>query len=774
EAKLLNNLVHRNIVEFKRICDDEYALLLEYVYFDFKPFGLRAKVNCLADLLLNLDKNSCANIDKQVFYRAASDVASGLQYLHESGITHRDLKSANILVSNQHYCQLTDPAKIEEISHKTPLICKLTDFGESRSQDIRTNTILYSKTNQVNRGTPVFMAPELLINIKMKQSVEKTTPTEQISSITSEVPITIDDSPDDSDTCQSDLNDFNKKFDFSKTSDSDISNDSLPPAFDKPTQSNSNLKHTPPPKLKSLSAIGQHYNGDESLPVYEWTTTIKCPAEILETLLKPIDDTLICKKVPTAIQHNACFLLDRSSLKNDNDWKCDDLEGFPRWIFIQYLFDGKEHSIEPMVHGNCKRKHSTPYNAYQDAQEEQGGAKYHSARDNSCNLHDVATFCTDPNNVVLHPVNNIVNKLFRVVQSSILFTTLFAPVVNNLHQHDDFYACKRGNLLCENLRTRLLDADDEDDLRAKLLSLKEVEMMNESMLKEARRNAGLGDPPIPYYTNIPESANALIKRGVNFRQNEIADFCHEMGILLSRQKEDVDSAVINKGPYRLAPAFSSFEVSQSDWFKMNTKQREAHLKRFHAKRMSNEANIDCIPSTGRDNTDDACSDVPPPAKLVQLSVDLGDESTSDKIAYMVESQTSKRPHYVDVSSKICSHAIAVAEKVGVTAKYLKWLREKGPARMNVTAMMTFDSSSGTGKKGGKAATARRKGGRTANQPEVTTIIDRSFYGNADGVFSNTTTLHGFPWTFTDGVCSNTTTLPPSVSFSGPSQFCSPM
>ena len=70
------------------------------------------------------------------------------------------------------------------------------------------------------------------------------------------------------------------------------------------------------------------------------------------------------------------------------------LAGFPRWIFIQYLFDGKEHSIEPMVHGNCKRKHSTPYvrikestvstlkskslsqtpkNAYQDAQEEQGG-----------------------------------------------------------------------------------------------------------------------------------------------------------------------------------------------------------------------------------------------------------------------------------------------------------------------------------------------------------------------------------------------------------------
>ena len=282
-----------------------------------------------------------------------------------------------------------------------------------------------------------------------------------------------------------------------------------------------------------------------------------------------------------------------------------------------------------------------------------------------------------------------------------------------------------------------------------------------------------------------------------------------MGILLSRQKEDVDSAVINKGPYRLAPAFSTFEMSQSDWFKMNTKQREAHLKRFHAKIMSNEANIDCIPPTGSDNTDDASSDIHPPAKRVQLSVDLGDESirsvppavltsitekaekllncegsivcapgTSAKVAYMVESQTSKRPHYVDVckngkvtceecpawkASKICSHAIAVAEKVGVTAKYLKWLREKGPARMNVTAMMTFDSSSGTGKKGGKAPTARRKGGRTANQPEVTTIIDRPFYKNTGNLSSDGLSVS------TASQIPSSTILPPPVSFAGPSQ-----
>lgn len=83
------------------------------------------------------------------------------------------------------------------------------------------------------------------------------------------------------------------------------------------------------------------------------------------------------------------------------------------------------------------------------------------------------------------------------------------------------------------------------------------------MLKETRRNAGLGDPPSPYYNNIPESANAMIKRGVNFKESEMTKFCKDMSMLLVRQKVDVDSAVINKGPYRLAPKFSSFEVQQS-------------------------------------------------------------------------------------------------------------------------------------------------------------------------------------------------------------------
>jgi serine/threonine protein kinase len=42
EARLINQLNHANIVEFKGICIDRYqrhALLMEYVCFDFRPIG---------------------------------------------------------------------------------------------------------------------------------------------------------------------------------------------------------------------------------------------------------------------------------------------------------------------------------------------------------------------------------------------------------------------------------------------------------------------------------------------------------------------------------------------------------------------------------------------------------------------------------------------------------------------------------------------------------------------------------------------------------------
>ena len=93
----------------------------------------------------------------------AADIAKGLLHLHEHEIAHRDLKPMNILITNQHYSALQDRQQIKRIKAARPVVCKLADFGESRSQLLQTTGLNDPGTNQVFRGTIAFMAPEILL-----------------------------------------------------------------------------------------------------------------------------------------------------------------------------------------------------------------------------------------------------------------------------------------------------------------------------------------------------------------------------------------------------------------------------------------------------------------------------------------------------------------------------------------------------------------------------------------------------------------------------------
>ncbi len=102
---------------------------------------------------------------------------------------------------------------------------------------------------------------------------------------------------------------------------------------------------------------------------------------------------------------------------------------------------------------------------------------------------------------------------------------------------------------------------------------------------------------------------------VELKESEMSKFCHEKSILLLRQKEDVESPIINHGPYCLAPKFSHLEVPQDEWFKKNTNQKQACVKKFRNTKMSN--NSDCTGATETAST-------PPCAEQarIRISVDL--------------------------------------------------------------------------------------------------------------------------------------------------------
>ena len=110
----------------------------------------------------------------------------------------------------------------------------------------------------------------------------------------------------------------------------------------------------------------------------------------------------------------------------------------------------------------------------------------------------------------------------------------------------------------------------------------------------------------------------------------------------------------------------------------------------------------------------------------------------DNSAFMVESNTSIRPHYVTIAKNgkvccidcpswnarnLCAHSLAAAEKLGMTAKFIKWFEAKGLKQINLTALVTCDFAKGVGKKG-KMATAVRKGGRNAGKTPSTVVVDR--------------------------------------------------
>ena len=76
---------------------------------------------------------------------------------------HRDIKPRNVLVSNTHYCNLTNPHEIEQAWLQEGIVCKLADFGESRSVMHQTATINHTRTTNLQRGTLVYNASEAVV-----------------------------------------------------------------------------------------------------------------------------------------------------------------------------------------------------------------------------------------------------------------------------------------------------------------------------------------------------------------------------------------------------------------------------------------------------------------------------------------------------------------------------------------------------------------------------------------------------------------------------------
>ena len=94
-----------------------------------------------------------------------NDILHSIFYIYPKNIVHGDIKPANILVNNLHYCNASQEDVID-LFRKNSLTCKLADLGEARSKIIQTRAFTENtRTVSLCRGTPAYMAPEISIKL---------------------------------------------------------------------------------------------------------------------------------------------------------------------------------------------------------------------------------------------------------------------------------------------------------------------------------------------------------------------------------------------------------------------------------------------------------------------------------------------------------------------------------------------------------------------------------------------------------------------------------
>ena len=65
------------------------------------------------------------------------------------------------------------------------------------------------------------------------------------------------------------------------------------------------------------------------------------------------------------------------------------------------------------------------------------------------------------------------------------------------------------------------------------------------MLKSVRQICGLGSPPVAFTRNASESVNAMLKRKVDYRRNELPQFLHHLKALIDEQEQEIQKAVVD-------------------------------------------------------------------------------------------------------------------------------------------------------------------------------------------------------------------------------------
>ena len=103
--------------------------------------------------LLHERNTDSAPLSPRLTHQLVHEVAIGLQYLHDNGITHRDIKTSNVLLTSYPDAEGSAPVVGGDGPFGVPAVAKLCDFGIASRIGME---------HTLDVGTARYMAPEII------------------------------------------------------------------------------------------------------------------------------------------------------------------------------------------------------------------------------------------------------------------------------------------------------------------------------------------------------------------------------------------------------------------------------------------------------------------------------------------------------------------------------------------------------------------------------------------------------------------------------------
>ena len=260
------------------------------------------------------------------------------------------------------------------------------------------------------------------------------------------------------------------------------------------------------------------------------------------------------------------------------------------------------------------------------------------------------------------------------------------------------------------------------------------------MLKPVRREAGLGNPPLPFTTNASESFNAILNRKADYKKNELHVFINHLKQVVDEQEKEVERAVIGRGKYKFHPDYTHLKIKESGWFKVTRSERKAHKEgcidsslnwkwQVTPCELTWSSNWECFPALSTEHFHSGLKIPLASAQGIwQKAEELLCEPNAisaapgcDSKSRMVRSCSGKWPHLVMStkqgrytcdndcpnwkSMKLCSHTVAVAELNGSLWEFceLYWKAKHVPSMSQLAGLR-----SGVGNKGNQVNWKRKR------------------------------------------------------------------